>query len=99
MALNGKAVVSCSTISCMRGLTVPRCQFLIVTHVHGFSHSSKYLMFFYDVETTGLGINDDRIVEIGAAVFGDASKPNVTFNQLVYTDVRIPRRGISACVS
>lgn len=46
-----------------------------------------YLWIFYDVETTGLGINDDRIIEIGAAVFGTGDV--FSFNQLVYTDVSI----------
>ena len=76
-------------------------QVLIITictlYQHGrFSGSSRYLMFFYDVETTGIRINEDRIIEIGAAVFGEASKYHVTsstFNQLVYTDIRIPRIG------
>ena len=52
-------------------------------------------MFFYDVETTGIRINSDHIIEIGATVFGEA-KSHVTtssFSQLVYTDVCIPQTG------
>ena len=60
--------------------------------------SWRYLMFFYDVETTGIRINDDHIIEIGAAVFGDTPIPNSTFSQLVHTDVRIPRIGMQGAL-
>ena len=53
-------------------------------------------MFFYDVETTGVNINNDHIIEVGAVVFGEAKSHVMmpTFNQLVYTDVRIPQIGM-----
>eukprot|EP00731_Ephydatia_muelleri_P012151 Em0006g1045a len=53
----------------------------------------QYLVLFCDVETTGVRINHDHVIEIGAVVFGEAKShvTNPTFNELIYTDVRIPQ--------
>ena len=57
--------------------------------------SLQYLVLFCDVETTGVRINHDHVIEIGAVVFGEAKShvTNPTFNELIYTDVRIPQIG------
>ena len=51
------------------------------------------LFFFFDLETTGLNIYEDHIVEIAAKVIG-APLSSVTQPCLIHTPTNIPSKGM-----
>ena len=52
------------------------------------------LLFFFDVETTGLSIYQDHIVELAAKVIGVPLVSQPTFSSLVHTPRNIPTKGL-----
>jgi hypothetical protein len=54
--------------------------------------STAPLLVFFDIETTGLNIYTEAIIDIGAKVF-DATVHQGTYQSLVRTSKTIPERG------
>ena len=52
------------------------------------------LLFLFDLETTGLDVDEDRITEIASKVFNSpVNVSKVSFESLVYTPRPIPENG------